>query len=401
MLLTEDKARALLADYPNNAVILNILSVCLITQNKFDEPEKILNNLIDNYPKYVEPYINLGALYDRQNKKDEALDVFNKCLEFDDIHESSKEILHLNVGNLLSDKTLYNEAIENYNFSLKINSKNINAHNKIGDAYMFIEDRKNAIKHYEEVLKLDSEKNNDDNFCFALGMAYKENLNFDKASKFIKKIDLSTNIKIEDNNTVVDEGSIKSKVNDNFIGSWKITDDNLVDEIIKFFETNPQLQQTGRVYKADSNNIKNSIDITIRPNDLQIEEYKFLNKYIETLNIILLKYFEKYKILSNFKLDMGAFNIQKYERGGHFKGVHSERMGVFNMDRVFAWMTYLNDVEEGGSTFFPHFDLRIKPEKGRTLIWPAEWTHAHCGEIVESNKKYIITGWFEFKTDIE
>ena len=43
----------------------------------------------------------------------------------------------------------------------------------------------------------------------------------------------------------------------------------------------------------------------------------------------------------------------------------------------------------------------IKPEKGRTLIWPAEWTHAHCGEIVESNKKYIITGWFEFKTDIE
>ena len=29
---------------------------------------------------------------------------------------------------------------------------------------------------------------------------------------------------------------------------------------------------------------------------------------------MLLKYFEKYKILSNFKLDMGAFNIQKYEK---------------------------------------------------------------------------------------
>ena len=398
MLVTENKARDLLLEYKNNPIILNILSVSLISQNKFDEPEKVLAKLIDDYPKYIEPYINLGALFDRQNKKDEALDVFNKCLEFDDIHESSKEILHLNVGNLLLDKTSYNEAIENYNSSLKINSKNINAHNKIGDAYMFIEDRKNAIKHYEEVLKLDTEKNNDDNFCFALGMAYKENLNFDKASKFIKKIDLSTNIKIEDNNTVVDEGAIKSKINDNFIGSWKITDDNLVDEVIKFFENNPQLQQTGRVYKSNSDNIKSSIDITIRPNDLQIEEYKFLNKYIETLNIMLLKYFEKYKILSNFKLDMGAFNIQKYNKGGHFKGVHSERMGVFNMDRVFAWMTYLNHVEEGGSTFFPHFDLRIKPEKGRTLIWPAEWTHAHCGEIVESNEKYIITGWFEFKT---
>ena len=41
MLVTEDKARALLLDYPNNAVILNILSVCLLTQNKLDEPEII------------------------------------------------------------------------------------------------------------------------------------------------------------------------------------------------------------------------------------------------------------------------------------------------------------------------------------------------------------------------
>ena len=158
MLVTENKARALLSDYPNNPIILNILSVCLISQNQFDEPEKILTKLIDNYPRYFEPYINLGALLDRQNKKDEALTVFNKCLEFKDIHESSKEILHLNVGNILLDKALYDEAIESYKSSLKINPKNINAHNKIGDAFMFIEDRKNAIKHYEEVLKLDSQK---------------------------------------------------------------------------------------------------------------------------------------------------------------------------------------------------------------------------------------------------
>ena len=400
MLVTENKARALLSDYPNNPIILNILSVCLISQNQFDEPEKILTKLIDNYPRYFEPYINLGALLDRQNKKDEALTVFNKCLEFKDIHESSKEILHLNVGNILLDKALYDEAIESYKSSLKINPKNINAHNKIGDAFMFIEDRKNAIKHYEEVLKLDSQKEKDDNFCFALGMAYKENLNFEKASKFIKKIDLNTNIKIEDNNSIIDEGAVKSKIHDNFIGSWKIADDILTDKIINFFDNNQQLQQKGRAYRANSNNVKSSIDITIRPNDLQIEEYKFLNEYIDTLNIMLLKYFEKYKILANFELDMGAFNIQKYEKGGHFMGVHAERMGVFNMDRVFAWMTYLNDVEEGGSTFFPHFDVRIKPEKGRTLIWPSEWTHAHCGEIVESNEKYIITGWFEFKTSV-
>ena len=64
------------------------------------------------------------------------------------------------------------------------------------------------------------------------------------------------------------------------------------------------------------------------------------------------------------------------------------------MHRVFAWMTYLNDIKsENGNTNFAHYDLKIAPEKGKTLIWPAEWTHAHSGEILKKETKYIITGW--------
>lgn len=50
-------------------------------------------------------------------------------------------------------------------------------------------------------------------------------------------------------------------------------------------------------------------------------------------------------------------------------------------------MTYLNDVKEGGSTYFSHYDLEIEPRKGLTLIWPAEWTHAHRGNILKAGKK--------------
>ena len=35
-----------------------------------------------------------------------------------------------------------------------------------------------------------------------------------------------------------------------------------------------------------------------------------------------------------------------------------------------------------------YYNLRIKPEKGKTLIWPAEWTHAHSGETLLKGKKY-------------
>ena len=61
-------------------------------------------------------------------------------------------------------------------------------------------------------------------------------------------------------------------------------------------------------------------------------------------------------------------------------------------------MTYLNDVdnEDGGSTVFTHYDLKVQPKKGLTLIWPAEWTHAHKGELLVKSSKYIITGWMHF-----
>ena len=59
-------------------------------------------------------------------------------------------------------------------------------------------------------------------------------------------------------------------------------------------------------------------------------------------------------------------------------------------------MSYLNDVDDRGTTDFDYYGLKIKPEKGKTLIWPAEWTHAHTGSILKSGSKYIITGWFNF-----
>ncbi len=66
-------------------------------------------------------------------------------------------------------------------------------------------------------------------------------------------------------------------------------------------------------------------------------------------------------------------------------------MSLHNLHRLFAFMTYLNDDFEGGHTFFSHYDLSIKPERGKTLIWPAEWTHAHRGEIDKKEFKiYII-----------
>jgi hypothetical protein len=65
-------------------------------------------------------------------------------------------------------------------------------------------------------------------------------------------------------------------------------------------------------------------------------------------------------------------------------------------NRVMAWMTYLNDVEEGGHTYFPTQQAKIKPVKGLTLLWPADWTHLHQGIVAPNETKMIVTGWYDY-----
>jgi hypothetical protein len=52
----------------------------------------------------------------------------------------------------------------------------------------------------------------------------------------------------------------------------------------------------------------------------------------------------------------------------------------------------LNDVQDGGETIF--MNCKIKPKKGRLLIFPSTWTYIHGGNIPISNDKYILTGWY-------
>ena len=184
----------------------------------------------------------------------------------------------------------------------------------------------------------------------------------------------------------------------NFIGAWNIENNNLCDEIITLFEESRNLQKHGVTVKGKDPTAKKTTDITIAPNDLQNIKFKCINNYIEELHKCFVDYQNQWPFVKSHikNVDIGGFNIQKYSPGDHFAKIHSERTNLRNLHRVFAWMTYLNDVEDGGMTNFTHYDLKIKPEIGKTLIWPAEWTHAHSGEILNSGKKYIITGWMNF-----
>lgn len=180
-----------------------------------------------------------------------------------------------------------------------------------------------------------------------------------------------------------------------FIGGCYLDDLSLCDELIQFFEQNQDKQRQGVTLEGLNPSLKNSLDLTISPSDITKPSHRAIKKYIGKLYESYSDYAKQWPFLEKTfpVLDIGRFNIQKYNAGGHFAHVHSERTDIASLHRLFAFMTYLSDDFEGGYTNFIHQQLKVKPEKGKTLIWPAEWTHAHAGEVVTSGCKYIATGW--------
>jgi hypothetical protein len=136
------------------------------------------------------------------------------------------------------------------------------------------------------------------------------------------------------------------------------------------------------------------------PKTFQLDRFinsKYLSTYNNIIGMCLNEYGKEYEQILNYDLQQVYLNVQKTmpKQGYHFW--HCEDHGNGTTRRVLATMLYLNDNFEGGETEFLYLSKRIKPVKGRVLIWPAGFTHTHRGNPPLSGEKYIATSWIESK----
>ena len=181
------------------------------------------------------------------------------------------------------------------------------------------------------------------------------------------------------------------------MGGWFI-DEKICDDIVQSFEDNKHHTNRGTVDKKDGHevdlNLKDSYDLSLHP---EIPIYPY-SSYMNELNKCLQSYLQKFSYCNYsepFKI-VEKIGIQKYDPGGGFKQWHFEETGISN--RFLVFMTYLNDVEDGGTDFL-YQNLSLPAKKGLTVIWPAHWTHTHKGVVSQTNTKYIATGWYSFSND--
>ncbi len=184
---------------------------------------------------------------------------------------------------------------------------------------------------------------------------------------------------------------------DSFIkGSF--IDLKICDNLIKTFKELPQVVKgEGVTYELSTNNlvtnkkIKDSTDYGFHSQtgispfyEYELALQKCLDDYVKTYPMI--DYLPKFRVVEKI-------NIQHYKPKGGFKIWHFERNNKDCLKRSFVFMTYLNDVPDGGTEFL--YQKIITPaKKGLTLIWPSDWTHTHRGQISNEHEKYIVTGWY-------
>lgn len=185
------------------------------------------------------------------------------------------------------------------------------------------------------------------------------------------------------------------KVNklNNFIGGWYLEDLSLCDKLVNYFNISEN-KKIGALGKGVVN--KEWKDST----DCQLCDKVLLSEYFNALVNILDHYKVAYTYCDKYS-PWGLvenINIQHYKPGGGFHKWHTERTGAlypYNARHI-VFMTYLNTVKNKGETEFFYQKVKIKPEKGLTLIWPADWTFTHRGIASPSEEKYILTGWLNY-----
>jgi len=181
------------------------------------------------------------------------------------------------------------------------------------------------------------------------------------------------------------------------MGGWYI-EEEICDDIIKSFIDNRSRAVEGQSFNGDRYNkitdkkIKDSLDLCFDSKSLISPFADYLEELTKVLNLYLKKYPEADKVIKFGIVE--NVNIQKYPIGGGYKQWHFEEIG--DQNRCLVFMTYLNDVTDEGETEFLYQELKIKPKKGLTLIWPSYWTHTHRGIPSATQEKYITTGWFSY-----
>ncbi|MBO0600695.1 2OG-Fe(II) oxygenase [Sporosarcina sp. E16_3] len=124
----------------------------------------------------------------------------------------------------------------------------------------------------------------------------------------------------------------------------------------------------------------------------------------ENENDIVASVEKRVSSIMNIPIEHGeGLQILKYTPGQEYKAHYdffSSTSKVANNNRISTLIMYLNDVEQGGETFFPKLNLSVTPQKGMAVYFEYFYNDEdlnqltlHGGAPVIAGEKWVATQW--------
>lgn len=215
---------------------------------------------------------------------------------------------------------------------------------------------------------------------------------------------------------------MSATLNDFIIEYPNALSDELCDRLVRKYEENTHLTYSG--HTGSNEKMEEEVKVST---DLYITSADEFRQEDTELTEVLSQYLKKYhQFMANFSITYAetagvfdkGYQMQKTTPGGHYwwhtdeyVGCYADSMSTMNVKsghevqvaamerRMYTYIFYLNDQEEdfeGGLTeFIVGIDdvRRVKPEKGKLVMFPANPLCTHQGAEVTKGEKYIATGW--------
>ena len=165
--------------------------------------------------------------------------------------------------------------------------------------------------------------------------------------------------------------------------------------------SNEECDELIRLAKAKDNMQRSKIGATREVNELRTSSSMFLE---ESENEIVARVEKRIAAIMNIPIEHGeGLQILKYAPGQEYKAHYdffSSTSKAANNNRISTLVMYLNDVEQGGETFFPKLNFSVSPQKGTAVYFEYFYTDQkmneltlHGGAPVITGEKWVATQW--------
>lgn len=157
----EKMYQEILEQYPNNASTLNLLGLLNLQKSEYGKAISYIKKAVEINPcAYF--WESLGRVYLESEIYDEAIASYKKALEFN----SESFDAWFNLGLSYKKNNMFEEAIAAYNSAIKIKPDDYRVYFNLGNIYENKNDTETAIKYYQEAYKLNP-TNEDVNYFLA------------------------------------------------------------------------------------------------------------------------------------------------------------------------------------------------------------------------------------------